>query len=294
MEKSKKSVIGVITSMVFFGAIGLVRKNIDMPSACLSMVRGIIGGLALLLFVLCKKKSFSLKGLGKAGLLLFISGGLIGLNWVALFESYRYTTVATATLCYYMAPVFLIIVSPFLFKEKLGIRKILCVIVALVGMAFVSDIVNLRFNFSGDFKGILLGLLAALLYATVIIMNKYLSHIDSYVKTVIQLLCAGIVVMPYTFLIEDLSSVSINSKNILWLLIICIVQTGISYILYFGSIPHIPVQTSAILSYIDPVVAVILSTLVLKEPITPLGIVGAVMIIGAMVVSEINIKSKVN
>lgn len=286
-KKNTKACLSIISSMIIFGTIGLVRKNINMPSGCLAMTRGIIGGSFLLIFYLLKEKKFAIKNLGKTGLLLLLTGAMIGVNWIALFEAYRYTTVATATLCYYMAPVFIIIASRFCFNEKLGLKKLLCVITALIGMVLVSGILNSGFSGNNELIGIGLGLFAALLYATIIILNKFLSSVPPYEKTIIQLIFAGIAIAPYVFIVEDLSVVAFDTKSVIFLTFICIVHTGLSYILYFGSIPKLPAQTSALLSYIDPVVAVLLSALVLKEPIGISGIIGAVMIIGAMLVSEL-------
>ncbi len=286
-NNNKKATFSIITSMVIFGTIGLVRKNINMPSGCLAMTRGIIGGVLLLLFYLAKERKFQIKSLGKKGIILLLTGALIGFNWIALFESYRYTTVATATLCYYMAPVFIIIASRFCFGEKLGFKKILCVVAAIVGMILVSNVLNTGFTGNNELLGIGLGLFAALLYAIIILLNKYLSDIPAYEKTIIQLIFAGVAIIPYVFIGEDLSTITFDTKSLIFLVIICLVQTGLSYILYFGAIPKLPAQTSAILSYIDPVVAVLLSALVLREHIGATGIIGAVLIIAAMVLSEI-------
>lgn len=294
-KKNTSATIQIVISMFIFGTIGLVRKNISMPSGCLAMTRGIVGGLMLLAFHLIKNRKGKI-GLGHPAAskiwLLFISGALIGFNWIALFEAYRYTTVATATLCYYMAPVLIILTSIFIFKEKLTLKKFFCVVAAIIGMVMVSGVLTAGFSGNSEIKGVLLGLLAALLYAIIIICNKYLSDIPSYEKTIIQLVSAGVVLIPYTFVLEDLSDVSFDTRNIVFLIIICLVQTGLSYILYFGAIPKLPAMTSAILSYIDPAVAVIISATLLHEPIGATGIVGAALIIGAMVFSEINLKEK--
>ena len=293
MEKKRlTATLNIIISMTVFGTIGLMRRSINLPSGALAMTRGIMGGLMLLVVFLIKNKKIDLKGLGKKKIPLFISGALIGINWIALFEAYRYTTVATATLCYYMAPVLIIIASFFFFKERLGIRKTVCVILAITGMVLVSGVLNTGFSLGQEFKGVLLGLFAAVLYAIIIIMNKSLSDVPPFERTIIQLISAGAVLIPYTFIIEDLSSVSLDAKNIVFILIVCFVHTGLSYFMYFGAIPHLPAQTAAILSYIDPTVAVLLSALVLKEPLGVTGVIGAVLIIGAMAVSEINIARK--
>ena len=159
-------------SMVVFGTIGIFVRYIPLPSAAIACVRGAVGALFLLCVMALKKTKPDVDGIKKNLLLLALSGGAIGFNWIFLFEAYRYTTVAAATLCYYMAPVIVIMASPFVFKEKMTVKKILCVLAALVGMVFVSGVAGSGLPEAGELKGILFGLGAAVLYAGVIMMNK--------------------------------------------------------------------------------------------------------------------------
>lgn len=219
--------------------------------------------------------------------ILLISGGFIGLNWVLLFESYRYTSVAVATLCYYMAPIFVMLVSPVLLKEKLTVKKVFCVIVALVGMVFVSGVLDGGIKDISELKGILFGLGAAALYASVVMMNQKLRAVPTYDKTIMQLGAAAVVLIPYILLAEDLSAVAMTPLIFVMLLIVGVVHTGIAYALYFGSMNGLKAQTVALFSYIDPIVAIILSALFLKEPMTIYSGIGAVLVLGATMISEL-------
>lgn len=218
---------------------------------------------------------------------LVISGALIGFNWILLFEAYQYTTVATATLCYYMAPVIVVLVSPFLFKEKLTPLKAVCVAVALAGMVFVSGIPQSGFGGMQELKGILLGLGAASFYAIVVILNQYIKDISAYDKTIMQLGMAAVAILPYTLLTENFADISFTPIAVLMLLFVGIVHTGIAYTLYFGSMSGLKAQTIALFSYIDPVVAIILSAVILQENIGLWGVIGAVMVLGSTMVSEL-------
>lgn len=213
----------------------------------------------------------------------------MGFNWVTLFESYNYTSVSTATLCYYMEPVFIILISPVLFKEKITWKKLVCVLVAFVGMIFVSGILTTSVS-EDDLKGILFGLLSGLLYAIVVSGARLITEVDSYEKTALQLLSAGIVMIPYLLIKGAFADPSLpaafNITTIIMLAIVCIIHTGIIYLLYFESINHIRMSQVAVLSYIDPVVAIILSQVILQENMGWQGVVGAVLILGAAFVSE--------
>lgn len=291
MNEKTKAKLSLIISMFVFGTIGIFRKYVPLSSGLIAISRGYIGAVVLvLLIVLIKKQKISFGAIKSNLFLLCLSGGFIGINWILLFESYQYTSVATATLCYYMAPVFVVVAAPFLFKEKITLKKAICVAVALVGMVLVSGIIETGFTGVSELKGILLGLGAAAFYASVIVLNKKIKNVPIYEKTIVQLMSAATVLVPYSLLVEDNSGAEITPLVIVMLAIVGVVHTGISYALYFGSIEKLNTQTVAIFSYIDPIVAIILSAVILNEKMSVFGIVGAVLILGSTMVSEITFK----
>lgn len=292
MGKENSAKVSLILSMVIFGTIGIFRKYIPLSSGIVACVRGILGVAFLLGFIKLKKIKMDREAIKKHLKILLISGAFIGLNWVLLFESYRYTSVAVATLCYYMAPIFVVLVSPFLLKEKLTAKKAVCVIAALIGMVFVSGVLNGGISDISELKGILFGLGAAALYASVVMMNQKLRQVPTYDKTIMQLLAAAVVLVPYIMLGEDLSAVTLTPLIVMMLVIVGVVHTGIAYALYFGSMNDLKAQTVALFSYIDPIVAIILSALFLKEPMTVYSAIGAVLVLGATMISELPEKKK--
>lgn len=285
--KINKSKFQLILSMIIFGTIGIFRKYIDIPSSVLAMARGFIGMIFLLGVILFKRCKLSFSALKSNFIYLLLSGAFIGFNWILLFESYNYTSVAVATLCYYMAPVIVIILSPLVLRERLSSVKIISVIVALIGMFFVSGVLKSGLGSIQEMKGILFGLGAALLYACVILLNKKIKDISPFDKTIYQLGIAGIVLLPYTYLTEDYSSINLDTKSLLLLLVVGIIHTGITYYLYFGSLSGLEAQTAALYSYIDPIFAIILSALLLKESIGIFEIIGTVLILGSTIFCEL-------
>ena len=295
MNENTKAKLSLIISMFVFGTIGIFRKYVPLSSGLIAISRGYIGAVVLiLLIVLIKKQKIAIGAIKSNLFLLCLSGGFIGINWILLFESYQYTSVATATLCYYMAPVFVVVAAPFLFKEKITLKKAICVAVALVGMVLVSGIIETGFTGVSELKGILLGLGAALFYASVIVLNKKIKNVPIYEKTIVQLMSAATVLVPYSLLVEDNSAVEITPLVIIMLAIVGVVHTGISYALYFGSIEKLNTQTVAIFSYIDPIVAIILSAVILSEKMSAFGVIGAILILGSTMVSELTFKKKQN
>lgn len=280
--------------MVVFGTIGLFVRNINMPSSVIAFVRGTVGALFLIAFCLVTKKKVSFDKIKEKLLILCLSGAAIGINWIFLFEAYRYTTVATATLCYYMAPVFVIVMSSFIYKEKLTAKKIVCTLVALAGMVFVSGVAETGIGSVDEMKGVIFGVLAAVFYSSVVLMNKSLGSVPAYDKTIVQLLGAAIVILPYCLATVNVGELVFDKKSVIMLAVVSIVHTGISYTAYFGSMKNLQSQTIAIMSYIDPIIAVVLSALVLKEDMSLLSVVGAVMILTATFLSEVNLKKGQN
>ena len=288
------SKMGLASAMVIFGTIGLFVRNIDMPSSIIAFIRGYAGALFLLVFCLLTKKKFSFSAVKEKILLLCLSGAAIGINWILLFEAYRYTTVATATLCYYMAPIFVIVLSSFIYKEKLTAKKICCTLTALAGMVLVSGVTETGVGSVGDIRGVVFGVLAAVFYSSVVLMNKSLGSVPAYDKTIVQLSGAAIVILPYCIATVDFPELDFDRNSIIMLAIVSIVHTGIAYTAYFGSMKKLQSQTIAIMSYIDPIVAVVLSAVFLKERMTVLGILGAGMILSATFLSEVNLKKGQN
>jgi drug/metabolite transporter (DMT)-like permease len=273
--------------MLIFSTIGIIRRYIPLSSDFISFIRGMLGSICVILFILLTKKKLDKDGIKNNLILLIVSGVCIGLNWVFLFESYNYTSVATGTLCNYMCPIFVIIFSPIILKEKLNIINVICVIVSFIGMVFVSGILETGFNDKNTLIGVCLGLLSAVLYAAVIFLNKKMREVDSYSKTLIQLLSIAVVMFFYTLFNSGFSSIKLDFKIIILLIVIGVIYTGIVYVLYFSGIKDMSAQSIAILSIIDPMLAVILSSIILSEPLSIFTIIGAVLILSSTVISEV-------
>ncbi len=285
-QRTEKGLYRLITSMCIFGTIGILRKYLPLSSVLIALCRAAIGSAFLVCIALLRREKIAFREIKKNLLWLSLSGAAIGFNWIFLFEAYNYTTVTTATLCYYMAPTMAVVASHFLFREHLTVKKGICVLVAFLGMVLVSGAASGGIPNPSEFKGVLFGLAAAVLYASVILLNKKIAVGSPYVKTLFQLTIAGLVLLPYTLLTENLSAVSFSPAVILLLAVAGIVHTGFAYTLYFGSIRELKTQTVALLSYIDPILAIVLSAVILHEPMGAKEIIGSVLILGAAYISE--------
>ncbi len=291
MNETKLARIKIITAMLIFGTIGLFTKPIALPSSLLASARGFIGVAFLLIFMLIRGKKLKFYEIRKNALWLSASGAAIGFNWIFLFESYRFTGIPTATLCYYLAPAIVVFISPLVLRERIDGIKLCAALLALLGMVPVSGVLS---GAAGDTRGIAFGVSAAVLYASVMLMNKKLRDISDYGRTVAQLFIAAAVVLPYALLTADLSALAPRSSDILLTVTVGILHTGVAYALYFGAMSGLPAQTTAILSYIDPAFAVLASAAASAllpsvfgtESLTFTTALGAVLILGSSVFAE--------
>lgn len=280
MRKRISPKIGYIIAMLIFGTVALPVRGIPMPSGWLAMVRGLAGGL----FLLALRRKPDWKAFKTHWLPLVISGVAIGLNWIFLFEAYRYTTVAVATLLYYLAPVLVMLVAPLVLKERLTLKKGGVIAVALAGMVLVSGVFS---GGGGSMRGILMGVLAASFYATVMLANRFLTALEPLDRTIFQLCIAGATILPYALGAERFSFRALDWKAVLLLAVLVVVYTGVAYTLYFNGLACLSASSSAVLAYLDPVTALVLSAAVLGEAMSLVQVLGAVLILGALLWSEL-------
>ncbi len=282
----KTSKIRFLGAMGIFGTVGIFVKFIPLTSGVIALCRGLLGLAFLAVIMLWKRQRPDLTAIKKNLPVLLLSGGIMGMNWVLLFQSYLYTTVATATVCYYFAPLMLLLASPLL-GERLTKKKLACVAAALIGLVCVSGVLESGLPAAYELKGILFGLGAAALYAGVMFLNKKLSPIPAYDKTVVQLGSATLVIA-LSLLISGYAPRSLTTIQWALLLVVGIVHTGLAYVLYFGSIKDLSAKTIALFSYLDPVIAVLLSALLLHESMGLWDLVGTVLILGSALYSELS------
>ena len=291
MKKFLSARMMLVISMTVFGTIGLFVRNINLPSGEIALYRAVLAALLIGIFLLITKQKIPFAKIKKELPLLILSGVAMGFNWILLFEAYKYTTVSVATLSYYFAPVIVTIACPILFKEKMGLKQWLCFVMSTVGIVLITGIGDLSQG-SSHIKGILFGLGAASLYATVILLNKFIKNVDGIHRTFLQFLAAIVVLVPYVLLTDGVNLHKLDSRGWIFLLVIGLVHTGVTYCLYFSSLKELPGQKAAILSYIDPLVAVLVSVVVLKETMTPMQIIGGLLILGFTLWNEISPKQK--
>lgn len=276
-----------LSAMLIFGTIAIFVRNIELTSKEIAVLRGVIGSIFLLGVMLFSKEKTSFSAIKKNLPILVLSGLGVGANWIFLFEAYKYTTVSIATLSYYCAPIFVTIMAPIILKEKISLIKFLCVCTAMIGMLCIvgtnKGSIGEGYN---HFLGIIYGLTAAVGYASVILMNKFIKGLKGVETTVTQLVFASILLLPYVMITSGFDFSKMTGISWGYMIFLGIVHTGFAYALYFSSLKELKGQTIAVLSYIDPITAILISALFLGEQLTMFQIIGGVLILSSTFISE--------
>ena len=276
----------LIFTMLLFGTIGTLSRYIDMPSSLICLGRAFFGVLIILAILALRGQKPDTEAIKRNIGWLTLSSAFMCVNWICQFEAFKYTTIATATLCYYMQPVFYILAGAVVLKEKLSARKLACVAAAFGGMVLVSGVLQTGFHVS-ELKGAMFGVAGGFFYAMVVLINKYMKDISPVDTTITQLALVSLIMLPYSAATGAFSQAAVTTTGMICLLVLGFLHTGIGYIIYCDAVNKLPAQTVGILSYIDPVEAVLLSAFFLREPVTAHTVIGAVMILGAAAVSEL-------
>ena len=277
--------IWLIISAVMFGCIGVASQGLPFESEMISLSRSAIGGLFVFAFCLFTKRKMNMELVKKNAVWLILSGASLGINWVFLFEAYKLINVSTAIVCYYLAPVIVTAASPFILKEKLSTGSVICVLTALAGLIFVTGIgTEMTEN---AVLGVTYAVAAAVLYAGIIIINKKIIGLGGMERTVFQLGVSAAVMLPYVLIVGALPQGRATLTDVIILLFVSIVLTGILYLLFFSVVDKVNAQTISVILYIDPITAIILSSLILSERMTLIQIFGTILILGATFVNEV-------
>lgn len=279
MNKSNHARMMLILSMTIFGTIGLFVRNIPAASGELALYRAILAAVLIGVYFLVTGQKIPFRTIQKEIPLLLASGAAMSINWILLFEAYKYTTVSAATLSYYFAPVIVTAVCPFLFHEKLTSKQIVCFLMSTLGLVMITGVGDVGKS-GTDLIGILFGLGAAVFYAAVILLNKFIKNVEGIHRTFLQFIAAILTLIPYVAVSGGVTLGSLDGLGWLCLLIVGLVHTGVTYCLYFSSLKELPGQKAALLSYIDPLVAVLVSVLLLGETMTLWQAAGGALILG--------------
>ncbi|MBR4686112.1 MAG: EamA family transporter [Candidatus Methanomethylophilaceae archaeon] len=276
----------MILAMSIFGTIGVITHFIDLPASVIVLGRGVFGSITLLVIVYLTGSRLSKEDIFGNAFTLICSGICLGLNWLFLFEAYKSIEISVATVCNYLTPALVILVTPIFLKQKLTLAKLGCALLALFGLVLVSGILE-NGTLGADAYGIVCGVLAAVFYTAMVILNKKLKSIGSYDRTFVQLLIAAIVILIYCTVTVDFGSLTFDTMSIGLVILLGILQTAIAFTLYFGSLAYLDAPSAVVLGYIEPILGILLSVVILGEDLGIVGWIGAAVILGSTLIPEL-------
>lgn len=286
--RNTREYIKFILSMVIWGTNGLLVANLALDTTEIVLIRTFLGALVLLIIVLATK-SFNFDDL-KADLVPATVGGIaLGLNWMLLFAGYRTAGVGLSTLTYYCGPIIVLALSPVLFKEKLTGAKIAAIAAVAVGMVLITGDITPGSEVA---KGIFFSAGAAVLYASIIISGKNIKRLSGLNCSLYELSLSFVVVIIFLLAKGTKLPVIPQKNELVYALIIGLVNTGFAYYLYFSSLQKLPGQTVALICYVDPLTSLFVSAVFLNEVLAAPQIVGAVLIMGGAMLGELKFKRK--
>lgn len=272
-----------LIAVIIYGTIGYFLHYVNCESEFVVMCRGLLGSLFILLVMFVKNDLPDFKRIKDNLLMLIVSGVSLGLNWLFLFAGYRYA-ISTTSLCNYMAPMIVVVVSAVFLKEKLSVKQIVCILISLFGITLLSGLFDGQLV--SDIHCFIYGLAAAIDFVVLVLCNKRIHNIKPLDKTVVQLFVSFLTVLPVV-LIRNLIPTSLNDNSLVLLIIIGVLHTGVAYILYFNSIDILPVHKVAIIGYIEPVLNILIGTIVFNEKMTLYGYIGAILILSSALINEL-------
>lgn len=278
----KRAYLKYFAGLLLFGSNGVVASFIPLTSYEIVLLRSVLGSAALLaLFYLTGHR---LKGLGQKRDLLFValSGAAMATDWLLLFEAYARIGVSLGMLINYTGPALVIALSPLFLKERIRPAKVVALAAALAGAACIS---GQAVGVGTSAWGLLCAGLSAVAYALMVLFNKMARSIRGTENALLQLLCATAVVAVFVGCRQGFAmDIPAGAWGpILWL---GFINTGLGCYCYFSAIGGLPAQSVAVCGYLEPLFAVVLSVVILHEAMTPLQVLGAVLIVGGAVFGE--------
>jgi len=278
--------IMMIIAMSLFGTLGVFTYFIDLPASIIVVGRGLIGASFLLLMIYIGGSRLSKDDIYGNMFTLICSGVCLGLNWLFLFEAYKSIEISVATVLNYMTPALVILISPIVLKTRITMNKLICALLALFGLVLVTGILENGLEDINSY-GIICGVMAAVFYTGLVVFNKQLKSIGSYDRTFVQLLIAGLVIAVYCLFTVDFGTLEVDTTSVILLVIIAVFQTAVAFTLYFGSLAYLDAPSAVMYGYIEPVLSIFLSVVILHEDLGPIGWMGAALILGSTFFSEI-------
>ena len=283
MDIKNKSLVEIHVAVFLFGIAGLFGKLLSLSPMMIVLGRVFFSSIFLLIIMLYFKKDIKLKE-RKHYFYLGVMGVILAIHWSTFFKSIQVSTVAIGLLTFSTFPVFVTFLEPYFFKEKIKVSDIAIAIVTFLGVVLVVPKFQLGNNLT---QGVLWGILSGFTYAILSMLNrKYVKEYEGSIIAFYEQFVATIILMPFLFL----QSPVFQLKDILLLILLGTVFTGISHTLFINGLKNIKTQVAGIISSLEPVYGIIFAIFLLGEIPTLREVLGGIIILGTVFYSTIKSK----
>jgi len=279
------SLLEIHLAVLLFGLAGLFGKWLVLSPVIIVLGRVFFASITLVLIFLFTKRSLRIYP-RKNYFLFFFLGFILSIHWIAFFKSIQVSTVAVGLLSYSIFPIFTAFLEPLFFKEKLVKLNIAFAFLCLFGVYLIIP----RFELSNSiYQGVLWGLLSAMTFALLVILNRYLAQkYSSLVITFYQDFFATLLLFPAIFFIQS----EFKLKNILLLIILGVLCTAGAHSLFIKGMKYIKAQTASIIGSLEPVYGIILAFALLGEIPARRTIWGGIVILGAVFIVTLRTRAR--
>jgi drug/metabolite transporter (DMT)-like permease len=216
---------------------------------------------------------------------ILLCGIFLVFNWVFLFKAFEMMSVTVAISIYHLAPVLVLLLGSFMFKEKITVLGVISIFICFGGTLLIIGVEQLTIDGFMS-SGILWALLAALFYACTTLLGKGIIHTSAYAVTFLQTFLGIFLLLPFVHF-SDFHF--LTTANWTAIFVTGFVHTGLVYYLFFDSLRYLKTQVISVLVFLDPVVAILLDTAFTGFRPTILQLAGIVLIFLGML---FNLKRK--
>lgn len=277
---NKAAMLKMTLSMAIFGSIGFFTGKTGIPAIELVFVRCICATLFLgALWVITGQHKTEIWE-KKEIVQILLCGIFLVLNWVFLFKAFEVTSITIAITIYNLAPIFVLLLGTLFLKERMTWNSLIAVLICFLGSMLIVGINTVQSisDFLGS--GFVWALLSAFCYAMTMLLGKGVNQLSAYAMTFVQTSIGVLILLPFlNFTLFQ----GLTTTNWLYIIGTGLIHTGFVYYLFFDSLRKLTTGVISALVFIDPVVAILLDTLILDFRPTLLQSQGILLIFGGII-----------
>lgn len=282
MNNSRQALFRLHIAILLFGVSGLFGKLLPIDPSWIVLGRTLVGSTVLVL-ILASMGKIRCMFVPDQWLVNMMLGSVLAIHWITFFQAIQVSSVAIGLLSFSSFPVFVTLLEPLLFRERLRWLDILTATGVVVGLFIVFPLSSMNTE-TGIVEGMGWGILSALLFAILSLANRHrIQKTDAMALTCLQNMGAVIT----TALIMPKSGVAVTMDYWPQFLALGLLCTTIPLMLFLNSLRYLKAQLVSLVTCLEPVYGIILAAILLSEIPSLRTLAGGVVILGAITVGSL-------